>query len=130
MPSTSSNPATLSMVDETSPLALYSWVTASAAEGSVGDPRHPNRRLNGINVTNQEDFGKLVTRGNRKMNPRVIAKKVISASNIVIKKMPRPSFFISGNTIIPPIAKAMNAIAIFSIMLVEVVMLLGTKGHI
>ena len=84
MPSTSSKAATLSMVEVTSPRDLYSWLIASATEGSVGHPRQPSKRANGIKAANHVACGKFVTRGSSTRNPAVITRKVIWASSIVI----------------------------------------------
>ena len=58
IPITSSRAATPMMVEDTSPLALYSCTTAKVADGSVGEASEAIKRLAGIYTENHDAFSR------------------------------------------------------------------------
>jgi len=82
------------MVEDTSPLALYSCETANVADGSVGDAREPSKRHSGIKMANKVAPGISMKKGVIASKPKKTARNANSASKMVMKTIPFPNFLI------------------------------------
>ena len=94
IPTASSNAATPMMVEDTSPLALYSCETANVADGSVGDAREPSKRHSGMRIANEAVPVISIKKGVIASKPKKTARNANSASKMVIDIIPLPNFLI------------------------------------
>ena len=118
MPRASSNAATPMIVEDTSPLALYSCDTANVADGSVGEAREPSKRHRGIKMANKVALGISMKKGVIASSPKKTARNANSASKMVMKTIPFPNFLIRLYKRVPPTENVIKERAIFVMALV------------
>ena len=108
MPRTSSKAAAAIIVEETLPFALYSWVIARVADGSVGEAKAASNMLIGIKVVAQAEFVACIKNGITISSPTITQIKALSASNSVIYRILLPSFFMREYKSVPPTEKVIK----------------------